>query len=88
MYLSEWADIMLGQWEWVGSVVKVVDSDDVLGVISAVNLSQHRVRVNITLSLPPLSPLDARTRSHTHRPHWSILLMWVRVVTGCRCAAA
>lgn len=43
MHLSGWAEILLGQWEYVGSAVKVADSDDVFGTVSVVNLHQHKV---------------------------------------------
>jgi hypothetical protein len=45
MHLSELADTVLSQWEYTGSVIKVTDSDDVFGMITVLNLHQHKVWV-------------------------------------------
>lgn len=40
-HLGQWTELILNQWEYVGSTVKVKDSDDVYGVITCVNLHHH-----------------------------------------------
>eukprot|EP00123_Amoebidium_parasiticum_P022803 comp9550_c0_seq1/m.4571 comp9550_c0_seq1/g.4571 ORF comp9550_c0_seq1/g.4571 comp9550_c0_seq1/m.4571 type:complete len:341 (-) comp9550_c0_seq1:150-1172(-) len=41
-HLSEWADVILSQWEYVGSVLKVAGADDVFGMITAINMHLHK----------------------------------------------